>query len=145
MDDIDQRSVALVPGDAVEEEYVIHYTGDGGISEHCEAFQFVFGNGDDDMLHARFVVLTPAEHSDRGVVIATGGAPEMTTFVHEGILQRVWDNEKSQVKTMVPAQSNAGSPIVRVVEEENGWATPSSAEHQRRIETIHPGPRAEES
>jgi tetratricopeptide (TPR) repeat protein len=145
MNDIDRRSVALTPGDAVEEEYLIHYAGDGGISEHCEAFQFVFRNGDEQPLHARFVVLTPAKQSDRGVVIATGGAPEMTTFVHEGMLQRVWDNEKPEIKTTKPGQLNAGSPIVRVVDEENGWATPSSAEHQRRIETIHPGPRPEES
>ena len=35
--------------------------------------------------------------------------------------------------------------IVRVVEQENGWTVPSDAEHHRRIETIHPGPRFEES
>jgi hypothetical protein len=34
---------------------------------------------------------------------------------------------------------------VRLVEQENGWAVPSKAEHQRRIETIHPGPRSENS
>jgi hypothetical protein len=145
MNGVDQRLVTLSPGDAIDEEHVIHYAGDGGSSEHCEAFQFVFGNGDDQILHARFVVLTPAEQSDRGVVIATGGVPEMRTFVHEGMLQRVWDNENSHTKAASPGQFNAGSPIVRVVEKENGWATPSSAEHQRRIETIHPGPRPEQS
>jgi hypothetical protein len=136
---------ALLPDDAIEQEYVINYTGDGGISEHCEAFQFVFGSRWDQVRHARFVVLTPGGQSDRGVVIATGGAPEMTATIREGMLQRVWDNEDQQTNPASPSQSKAGSPIVRVVEEENGWATPSSAEHQRRIETIHPGPRPEES
>jgi tetratricopeptide (TPR) repeat protein len=135
----------LLPGDVIEQEYVLNYTGDGGISEHCEAFQFVFGNPGDQVRHARFVVLTPAGQSDRGVVIATGGAPEMTATIRNGMLQRVWDNENQQTNAAGPAAANAGSPIVRVVEEENGWATPSSAEHERRIETIHPGPRPEES
>jgi tetratricopeptide (TPR) repeat protein len=140
-----ESPAGLLPGDAIEKEYVINYTGDGGISEHCEAFQFVFGNRGDQVPRARFVVLTPGGQSDRGVVIATGGAPEMTATIREGMLQRVWDNENQRTNATSPAQANAGSPIVRVVEEENGWATPSSAEHQRRIDTIHPGPRSEES
>ncbi len=145
VNDVERGSGALAPGDAVEEEYVINYAGDGGISEHCEAFQFVFGKSKGRVLHARFVVLTPAGQSDQGVVIATGAVPEMAASMHEGMLQRVWDNEEAQVGAVGPSQLNAGSAIVRVVEEENGWATPSSAEHQRRIETIHPGPRSEES
>jgi tetratricopeptide (TPR) repeat protein len=132
------------PGDALEEEYVINYAGDGGISEHCEAFQFVFGSAGEQTLHARFVVLTPAEYADRGVVIATGGVPHMTATLRDGMVERVWEEEGSE-NNANPADASAGSPIVRVVEEENGWATPSSAEHQRRIETIHPGPRPEES
>lgn len=145
MSELAQESPAFLPGDAIEKEYVINYTGDGGIPEHCEAFQFVFGSRGDQIRHARFVALTPGGESDRGVVIATGGAPEMTATIREGMLQRVWDNENQQTNAPSPAQANAGSPIVRVVEEENGWATPSSAEHQRRIETIHPGPQPEES
>ena len=131
-------------GDAIEEEYVINYPGDGGISEHCEAFQFVFGSAGEQALHARFVVLTPAERADRGVVIATGGVPHMTATLRDGMVERVWEEEGSENNTS-PAEASAGSPIIRVVEEENGWATPSSAKHQRRIETIHPGPRPEES
>ena len=69
----------------------------------------------------------------------------MTATVREGMLQRVWDNESAQGPAAGPTPATAGSSIIRVVEEENGWATPSSAEHQRRIETIHPGPRPEES
>jgi hypothetical protein len=132
------------PGDALEEEYVINYAGDGGISEHCEAFQFVFGIEREQASHARFVVLTPAERADRGVVIATGGVPPMAATLRDGMVERVWEQDGSENHAN-PAEAAVGSPIVRVVEEENGWATPSSAEHQRRIETIHPGPRPEES
>jgi len=132
---------ALQPGDAIDVEYVVHFTGDGGIPEHAEAFQFVFGSFDEPVLEARFVVLTPADHGDGGVVIATGQPPVMTTSMHNGMLARIWkktarDND---------AGRNPGLAIVRVVEQENGWSVPSNAEHQRRIETIHPGPRPEDS
>ena len=68
----------------------------------------------------------------------------MTATLRDGMVERAWEEEGSENNTS-PAEASAGSPIIRVVEEENGWATPSSAEHQRRIETIHPGPRPEES
>ncbi len=132
---------SLLPGDAIEEEYVVNYTGDGGIAEHSEAFQFVFGKFNEQVISARFVALTPAEHADRGVVIATGEAPEMTANVRGAMLARVWRKDTETAN----AQSSTGMAIVRVVEQENGWTVPSNAEHQRRIETIHPGPRLEDS
>ena len=64
-------------GDAVDEEYVVNYAGDGGIPEHPEVFQFVFGRFDEKVLSARFVVLTPAGQADRGVVIASSDAPRL--------------------------------------------------------------------
>ncbi|HLX72535.1 MAG TPA: hypothetical protein VKV04_23180, partial [Verrucomicrobiae bacterium] len=129
---------ALQAGDIVDQEYVIHYVGDGGIPEHCEAFQFVFGNFNERVLQARFVVLTPAEQSDRGAVITTGDAPEMSAAIEGSWLVRQWN--------MKPLHAtNKGTAVVRVVEQENGWSVPSSAEHQRRIETIHPKPLPEES
>jgi tetratricopeptide (TPR) repeat protein len=133
---------ALVAGDAVDEEYVIHYSGDGGIPEHSEAFQFVFGSFNERVLHARFVALIPAGRADRGVVIGTGETPTMTAKVCDGMLERVWETPIGE--DAFSASAN-GLAIVRVVEQENGWSVPSSAEHKRRIETIHPGPRAEES
>jgi len=134
---------ALSAGDAVDEEYVIHYSGDGGIPEHSEAFQFVFGSFNERVLHARFVVLMAAGHGDQGVVIGTGETPPMTASVRDGMLERVWDAETPAGDAL--SVSAKGLAIVRVVEQENGWSVPSSAEHKRRIETIHPGPRSEES
>ena len=141
----DSGTVSLNAGDAIDEEYVINYTGDGGISEHPEVFQFVFGSFDRQILNARFIVLTPAQSADRGVVIATEGAPAMSASVHGNMLQRVWTREQMPPAKGRTAASANGLPIIRVVEEEHGWTVPSNAEHQRRIETIHPGPRPVDS
>jgi len=139
-------AAVLSPGDTLDEEYVLHYAGDGGIPEHAEAFQFVFGDFSEPVLQARFVILTPAARADRGVVITTGAAPRMTSRVRQGMLERVWEKA-----TASPADDAAqevpseGSAIIRLVEQENGWTVPSKAEHQKRIETIHPGPRPEDT
>jgi len=135
-------SLAAAPDDTIDAEYVLHFTGDGGIPEHAEAFQFVFGNFEEPVLNARFVVLTPADHGDGGVVIATGGPPAMRATVRNGMLERIW--EKSAPEDKSPA-GGIGLAIVRVVEQDNGWSVPSKAEHQKRIETIHPGPQPEDS
>jgi tetratricopeptide (TPR) repeat protein len=137
----------IAPGDAIDEEYVEHYSGDSGIAEHCEAFQFVFGSFNAEVLRSRFVVLTPAGSADRGAVIATGEPPAMSATVHGEMLERVWEQDASVGQASDGATSGVGSvasrglAIVRVVEEENGWNEPSSAEHHHRIETIHRGPR----
>jgi tetratricopeptide (TPR) repeat protein len=135
----------LSPGDAVDEEYVVNYAGDGGIPEHPEAFQFVFGHFDEKVLSARFVVLTPAGQADRGVVIASSDAPRLVARVKDSMLARIWERSEVSVTTAGLVLPNKGLAIVRVVEQENGWTVPSDAEHHRRIETIHPGPRFEES
>ncbi len=133
------------PGDVIDEEYVANYVGDGGIAEHPEVFQFVFGRFDEKVLSARFVVLTPAEQSDRGVVIASSDAPRLVSRTQNTMLARVWERDEVSVTSgglILPSNSLA---IVRVVEQENNWTVPSDAEHHRRLETIHPGPRFEES
>ena len=136
---------ALSPGDTVDEEYVVNYAGDGGIPEHPEVFQFVFGRFDAKVLSARFIVLTPAGQADRGVVIASSDAPRLVSQVRNDMLARTWERNEASVTTGGLALHNQSLAIVRVVEQENGWTVPSDAEHHRRIETIHPGPRFEES
>ncbi len=135
-------AAAILPGDTIDAEYVLHFTGDGGIPEHAEAFQFVFGSFDEQVLNARFVVLTPADHGDGGVVIATGGPPRVSATVRNGMLERVWETSATENESRA---GGIGMAIVRVVEQENGWSVPSSAEHKKKIETIHPGPRPEDS
>jgi len=135
-------NAAASAGDVVDAEYVMHFTGDGGIPEHAEAFQFTFGNFDQQVLKARFVVLTPADRAYGGVAIETGSAPAMTTTAHNGMLERVWEKDAPDEGS---GAAESGLAIVRVVEQENGWSVPSKAEHQKRIETIHPGPRPEDS
>ena len=137
---------AFAPGDAMDEEYILNFTGDGGIPEHAEAFQFVFGSFDQQVLGSRFVVLTPAGRADRGAVISTGEIPAMTTTVRNGMVERVWEKNSSDDAPAPSAlTSGEGLAIVRVVEEEHGWSEPSSAEHRHKIETIHPGPRPSDS
>jgi hypothetical protein len=134
-------SPELSADDAIDAEYVMNYAGDGGIPEHAEAFQFVFGSFEAPVLSARFVTLTPAGQADRGVVIATGEAPRMAVRIHDGMLARVWQKD-----ALLPVQvASKATAIVRVVEQENGWSVPSNAEHQRRIDSIHRGPRLEDS
>lgn len=140
--DASQLVLSLSSGDTLDAEYVLHFTGDGGIPEHAEAFQFTFGSFDEQVLSARFVVLTPADHGDGGVVIATGAPPAARSAVRDGMLERVW--EKSTLEDQAPSDRK-GLAIVRVVEQENGWSIPSSAEHKKKIETIHPKPLPEDS
>ena len=132
---------SLAPGDVLDQEYVVHYAGDGGIAEHSEVFQFVFGSFDQQVLSARFVALTPAENADRGVVIATGDAPRVSSTIRGGVLARVWQKDATAEDSPPAATFSGPLAIVRIVEQDNGWAAPSNAEHQRRIETIHRGPR----
>ncbi len=139
---VSSSSPKLSPGDTIDTEYALHFAGDGGIPEHAEVFQFVFGNFNEQVLHSRFVVLTPANRADGGVIITTGAPPRIDATVRNGMLERVWEKNLSEDD---PADALAGSGIVRVVEQENGWTVPSNAERQRRIETIHPGPRNEDS
>ena len=132
------------PGDAIDEEYVVNYAGDGGIAEHPEVFQFVFGRFDVKVLSSRFVVLTPGQ-ADHGVVIASSDAPRLVSRSQNAMLARIWERNEVSVTTgglVLPSKSLA---IVRVVEQDNDWTVPSDAEHHRRIETIHRGPRFEES
>src|SRR6202012_2723731 len=139
------QEISVSAGDVVDEEYVIHYAGDGGIPEHNEAFQFFFGSFNQQVLSSLFVALTPATDADRGVVIVTGQTPRMTSHVHDGMLARVWQKETPSHVFGPNAAVSSAMAIVRVVEEENGWVEASSAEHQRRIETIHRGPRLQDS
>ncbi len=139
-------ALSLSAGDILDQEYVVHFAGDGGIQEHSEAFQFVFGSFNQQVLSARFVALTPAEHADRGVVIATGEAPRMTTHLSDGMLARMWQKDAAlRTGGEEPGPASDGLAVVRVVDEENGWSVPSNAEHQRRIDTIHRGPHLEDS
>lgn len=128
---------SLKPGDEVEEEYVVNYTGDGGMIAHPEAFQYVFNDFDSPLLSARFVVLSPSKESP-GYVIASGKVPASRMEYFDNLAAQIWEQEKS-------VNAGASDPaIVRVVENENGWSIPPSVERRRNLETIHPGPRNRE-
>jgi hypothetical protein len=129
-------TLPLKRGDALDLEYVINYLGDSGISGHPEVFQHVFGSAEKP-LTSQFTVLTPVAETDRGVVIVTGQPPVMSSRIEDGMLARVW--EIDSVDPDSTATTSLG--IVRVVDQENGWSVPRSAERRKRIETSHHGPR----
>ena len=127
------------PGDEIEEEYVVHYTGDGGMAAHPEAFQYVFNNFDAPILSARFIVLSPAADTP-GYVIASGDSPDSRVEFTNGFRAQIWE------KTSTIAADPTSTPaIIRVVENENGWSVPPSVERRRNLLTIHPGPRNREA
>ena len=129
----------LKPGDEIEEEYVVHYTGDGGMISHPEAFQYVFNDFDFPLLDARFIVLSPATQTP-GYVIASGDVPE-SRMAYTGTLRaQIW-----QMRCTAPSPDISNPAIIRVVENENGWSIPPSIERRRILETIHPGPRPREA
>ena len=68
-------------------------------------------------------------------MIITGQAPQMTTRLSGNLLARIWDNNATS------PSARTDFAVVRIVEQENGWATPRSAERRRKIETTRPGPR----
>jgi hypothetical protein len=129
----------LRAGDEIEEEYVVNYTGDGGMISHPEAFQYVFNDFDSPLLDARFVILSPSNETP-GYVIASGDVPKSRTDFANGYRAETWERkiESADANTSAPA-------IVRVVENENGWSIPPSVERRRILETIHPGPRPREA
>jgi hypothetical protein len=118
-------------GASLEMEYVLYGVGDGGIAQHPEMFQHVFAASPAVVLSSRFAVVTPSDESDQRTVIETGNAPAMQSQVADGMLQRVWEWNNSVV----------GFAVVRVVDHENGWSVPRSAERRKKIDTTHPGPR----
>jgi hypothetical protein len=128
----------LKSGDEIEEEYIVNYTGDGGMIAHSEAFQYVFNDFDFPLLSARFVVLSSSKESP-GYVIASGNVPESRMEYVNGLCAQIWEQDHA---SSIPA-SDPG--IVRVVENENGWSIPPSVERRRNLETIHPGPRPHEA
>lgn len=124
------------PGDgtlaSLEMEYIVHSIGDGGITEHPEVFQHVFGPAQTPVLSSRFVVITPADESDRRTVIATGESPALQSRVADGMVERMWEWKASDGEKFA---------VIRVVDHENGWSVPRSAERRKKIETTRPGPR----
>ncbi len=126
-------------GDEIEEEYVVNYTGDGGMISHPEAFQYVFNDFNSPLLDARFVVLSPSSETP-GYVIASGKVPASRVESVNGLRAEIWERktESTNAATAEPA-------IVRVVENEHGWSIPPSVERRRILETIHPGPRPREA
>jgi hypothetical protein len=137
--DQEPLAASLKPGDEIEEEFVVNYTGDGGMISHPEAFQYVFNNFDSPLLDARFVVLSPSTETP-AYVIASGNVPPSDVESYGNLRAQIWQRTAASAAAAI-----ADPAIVRVVENENGWSVPPSVERRRILETIHPGPRPREA
>jgi len=126
----------LLPGDAVDEEYVVHVA-----STQDDAFSFTFGSFRAPILHARFIVLTPANAHQ--VVIATSGAPALTESRIDGLHVRAW--EKNDIPQSVDEVASAKRdllPTVRVLPAfERGWEDVRDDLRAVAIDAARVGPR----
>ena len=96
--DQETQTASLQPGDEIEEEFVVNYTGDGGMISHPEAFQYVFNDFDSPLLDARFVVLSPAGETP-AYVIASGNVPSSDVESYGGLRAQIWQRKAVSAET----------------------------------------------
>ncbi len=94
---------ALTPGDAIEIEYVVYDSGNGGVDAHRDAFEFVFGSFAAPIVISRFVVISPPALEFKSM----GDVPRPSeTRTTGGLLIRTWtrnDIAQSTNEGMLPA------------------------------------------
>jgi uncharacterized protein DUF3857 len=80
---------ALEAGDAIEEEYVVHYAGLAQAPE--KACALTFGSFDAPILYSRLVLLTPLDAKLN--VREQAGAPQPLVGENHGTVIRIWERE----------------------------------------------------
>ncbi|HZD93639.1 MAG TPA: hypothetical protein VE133_05250, partial [Candidatus Sulfotelmatobacter sp.] len=80
---------ALEPGDAIEEEYVVHYPGLGLTPESATAL--TFGSFDAPILFSRFVLLSPAEM--KLAIRELSGSPQPLVGQNNEMVIRIWERD----------------------------------------------------
>lgn len=134
---------ALLPGDAVDEEYVVHYGDTDGIDAHAAAFTHTFGSFHAPILYSKLVVLTPA--SERQTIVASGAAPGFTESRNGDIHVRVW--EKNDIAQSVEETASAKTdvlPAVRLVPAlQRGWEDVRDNLRETTVDAERIGPHVE--
>src|SRR5262249_8362175 len=82
---------ALEPGDAIEEEYVLHYP-DLQQSPEC-GISTTFGSFEAPVLYSRLVLLSPADA--RLNVREQSGAPQPLVGENNGTVIRIWERDNT--------------------------------------------------
>lgn len=80
---------ALEPGDAIDEEYVIHFTGLG--QSHTSATAHTFGSFDTPVLYSRLVLLSALDA--RLTIREQAGAPQPLVGENNGTVIRIWEHD----------------------------------------------------
>jgi tetratricopeptide (TPR) repeat protein len=134
---------ALAAGDAIDQEYVVHYP-NGGIAEHADAFRHVFGSFAAPILYSRFVAVTPASETNVRADAAPGisvGRNELTNSTRV----RTW--EKDDIPQAVEEVATARGDILPVARLESefrgGWIDVRDRFRNQLVDALHIGPRVE--
>jgi hypothetical protein len=136
---------ALAPGDAIEQEYVVRYS--GGVESHPDAFHFTFGSFAAPMLYSRFVVLSAAAESSRMQVVSSGNVPNMQSEQRGETIVRTWARDDIPQSTEEAAMPRTDIlPTVRVVASaQDGWGEVRDYYRDILIEAARIGPYVEEA
>lgn len=133
----------LLPGDAVDAEYVIHYDDRDGMEAHTDAFEHTFGSFQAPVLYSRLVVLTPA--SQRQSVVASTSAPGMTESRSGDTHVRTWEkNDIAQSVEEVASSKDDVLSSIRVVPTlGRGWEDVRDSVREIAVDAVRVGPRVQ--
>lgn len=133
---------ALAPGDAIEQEYLVHYP-DGGLAAHTDAFRFDFGSFDAPILFARFVAITPFTEETWVRVAATVNGGERRQGHGETI--RTWEQQDIAQSVEEVAMPRSGVlPGVRLLPAYGDWREVADFYRDMTIEVARIGTRVQE-
>ncbi|MFB3915872.1 MAG: DUF3857 domain-containing protein [Terriglobales bacterium] len=135
---------ALAPGDAIEQEYVVHYP-DFASAQRAGAMHFTFGSFAAPILYTRYAVLWPA-NAKVALVESAGGLPKSVTHAKGGTMVRMWEKEniwQSVEEASAPPVDLL--PTVRIAARDRGWDELRDFYRDKLIFALRPGMRAQET
>jgi hypothetical protein len=134
----------LLPGDAVDEEYVVHDPG-GGIAAHPGAFRHTFGSFRAPVMYSRFAVITPRDDARR--IEASNGAPSPTITQAALTTTHLW--ERNDIAQSAPETTSASGDLLPAVRLEpalpDGWDEVRRHDLNALVDAIRIGPRVEQA
>ncbi len=133
---------ALMPGDAVEQEYVMTFPR-GGVDGNPDKFQFTFGSFKMPVENSRFVVIAPEDQRLRAVPF---GEPESESAIHDG--QRILSWEMHSLPEAYEELSTPHMPLlptVQIFAAEKGWEEIRDNLRDQFIQAVRIGFRVEEA
>ncbi|MGI9103618.1 MAG: DUF3857 domain-containing protein [Terriglobales bacterium] len=135
---------ALAPGDAIDQEYVVHYDDHGGIAQHASAFQHTFGSFAAPILYSRFVAITPASDTSGRAEVA-GDVPPPRAKTVSGSEVRIWDKDDiaQSVEDVATARGDI-LPLARLLPGLRGWDQVRDRYRNELVDATRAGVRVEQ-